>query len=164
MSEFESEQITTALGERYRVELLADAEVGEAGVTHGRRRSRALLPWSRVLWALAAEVGEPEGVRTVVFDLVVERSAAGCRVCRFDAGPGEDARVVAAALARCLGRDRTGTSLKRTADDGYPQHWYPDLEALAEAALETLASPTRPEATSDSDRKPWGRREKWREA
>ena len=49
----------------------------------------------RILHALAAEVGEPEGVRTVVFDLLVERKATGCVVCRFDADPGPEAKALA---------------------------------------------------------------------
>src|SRR5690606_20229323 len=91
---------------RYRVELLAWAETGPHGVAHLAGGSRATLPWASVLHARAALVGEPEGVRTVVFDLIVERKETECLVCRFDAEPGPEAQAIAGAIAAGVGRDR----------------------------------------------------------
>jgi hypothetical protein len=50
---------------------------------------RALLRWADVLGAVAAEVGEPEGVRTIVFDLLARASRGGLVAVRLDAEPGE---------------------------------------------------------------------------
>jgi hypothetical protein len=70
----------------YRVHLLGDPEVSAGGVTHQEAGRRTLLPWSRVWHAIPAEVSEPEGVRTIVFDLVV-RESGGWRAYRLDAEP-----------------------------------------------------------------------------
>jgi len=123
---------------RYRVELLHWAEVGEAGIVYVEGPSRATLGWDRIERALAAQVGEPEGVRTIVFDLVVERKHAECLVRRFDAEPGKPAQAIAQAIARHLGRPRCSRSLLELAAEGVPTRAYPDLETLAEDALEEL--------------------------
>jgi hypothetical protein len=123
---------------RYRVDLLVRAEVRAGGVAFREGATVRLLPWDRVLRALAAQVGEPEGVSTVVFDLVVERKATECLVYRFDADPGEPARGVARALVDGLGRDRCARSLLDLADEGHPSRAYEDLGALAEGALAEL--------------------------
>jgi hypothetical protein len=123
---------------RYRVEVLAWAEVGEHGVAYfagGRRRT---LQWASVIRALAAQVGEPEGVRTIVFDLVVERKGDECSVSRFDADPGPDAQEIAGRIATGLGRSRCSRSLLELAADGQPSRSFADLESLAEDALEDL--------------------------
>jgi hypothetical protein len=123
---------------RYRIELLAWVEVGESGIGYAEGRGRATLRWERIERALAAQVGEPEGVRTIVFDLVVERKHAECLVRRFDAEPGPPAQAIAQALARHLGRARCSRSLLALAAEGVPTRAYPDLETLAEDALEEL--------------------------
>ena len=83
-------------------------------------------------------LGEPQGVRTIVFDLVVDRSAGSYAVCRFDAEPGEDAVAVARLIAGALPAERLGASIKSLAADGVTCCWYPDLESLEEAALTSL--------------------------
>jgi len=123
---------------RYRVELLAWVEVGESGVDHVEGASRSTLRWERIERALAAEVGEPDGVRTIVFDLVVERKHAECLVRRFDAEPGEPAQAIARAIAERLGSARCSRSLLALAAEGVPTRAYPDLESLADDALEEL--------------------------
>jgi len=122
----------------YRVEVLAGAELTEGGVAHAAGSRRATLRWERVEHALAAEVGEPEGVRTIVFDLVVERKREECLVCRFDAEPGAAAQAVAQELVRRLGRTRCSRSLLELAAEGAPTRAFPDLASLAEDALEEL--------------------------
>ena len=123
---------------RYRVEVLPRAEVGPDGIVFRDGREHRTLPWNRLLHALAAYVGEPEGVCTIVFDLVVERKEAECLVCRFDADPGEPARTVARALLDGVGRARCSRSLADLALDGVPTRSYADLDALAEGSLEEL--------------------------
>jgi hypothetical protein len=123
---------------RYRVELLAWAEVRPDGVAFREGADARQLRWDRVLHALASHVGEPEGVSTVVFDLVVERKEAECLVRRFDADPGEAAQGVARALLDALGRDRCSRSLLDLAAEGIPSRAYSDLASLAAGSLEDL--------------------------
>ncbi|MDJ0866034.1 MAG: hypothetical protein QNK03_08000 [Myxococcota bacterium] len=122
----------------YRVELLVGAEVGERGVQHRIGADAQLLDWGRVEHALAAEVGEPEGVRTVVFDLLVERKPNECLVVRFAADPGDDAQLVASLIERHVDAERCSVSLHELAAEGIPTRWYPDLVSLAEDALDEL--------------------------
>ena len=123
---------------RYRVELLPWAEVKDEGIVFREGPADRTLPWARILHALAAHVGEPEGVSTIVFDLVVERKETECLVCRFDADPGEPAQSAARALLERLGRARCSRSLADLAKEGMPTRSYADLDALAEASREEL--------------------------
>jgi hypothetical protein len=120
------------------VHVLADPAATPAGIRHGRGGG-ALLPWSAVHTAFAAEVGEPEGVRTVVFDLVVE-AAGELRVLRLDAEPGSPAMELARAIARGVSRGRKLPWIESLAVDGTPARWYPDLESFEEARDALLAS------------------------
>ena len=128
---------TLHLASRYRVELLVDAEVCEDGVAHGEPDARERLRWSAISQAVAAEVGEPEGVRTVIFDLVVGREA-GFAIRRFDAEPGEDAMRVAERLLTELGSDAVSPSIKTLASEGSPGIAYPDLEEFEAVSLALL--------------------------
>jgi hypothetical protein len=123
---------------RYDVEVLSWAEVGDHGVSYVNGRRRETLQWASVLRALAAEVGEPEGVRTVVFDLVVETKERSCAVCRFDAEPGAEAQETAMYIASSLGHERCSPTLLALARDGEPSRQVPDLDTLAEEALAEL--------------------------
>lgn len=123
---------------RYRVEVLPWAEVTADGIAFREGPEDRTLPWGRILHALAAYVGEPEGVCTIVFDLVVERKETECLVCRFDADPGEAAQNAARALVERLGRTRCSRSLADLAKEGVPTRSYSDLDSLAEASLEEL--------------------------
>ena len=123
---------------RYHVDVLSWADVGDHGVTYLNGSRRETLQWASVLHGLAAEVGEPEGVRTVVFDLVVERKDRECVVCRFDAEPGLEAQEVAMQIAAGLGRARCSRSLLALASDGAASRQVPDLETLAEQAMAEL--------------------------
>jgi len=127
---------------RYRVEVLLDPQLSESGVQHGGPAQRQLLEWSAVQCAMAAEVGEPEGVRAIIFDLVVDRVAQpegyGYTVCRLDAEPGEEAMAVAHAIQRALAPEASAPSIKSLASEGLPNRWYQDLEEFEAAALESL--------------------------
>jgi hypothetical protein len=116
-----------------RVELLSEVRPTEAGIVHRRGGEIRLLEWSRVAHAVAAEVGEPQGVRTIVFDLTLETDGEACVVFRFDADPSGDAREIARAIAASLPPERTGGSVKSIASDGVASRWYPDLESFEEA-------------------------------
>ena len=124
---------------RYRVRVLHAPAVGSLGVAHQEDGRPALLPWSRVTRAIAAEVGEPEGVRTIVFDLVVGEPG-GFLVYRLDAEPGEEAMNLARAIERALDSDRRCPTIKSVATDGIPASWHPDLRSFEEEALELIES------------------------
>ena len=125
-------------GPRYRVELLAGVRPTEEGVVCADDASIRLVDWSCVRRAMAAEIGEPQGVRTIVFDLVVDE-AEECVLYRFDADPGEDAVAVARIIAGALAPDRAEGSIKSLATDGIASRWYPDLESFEEANLAILS-------------------------
>jgi hypothetical protein len=122
----------------YRVELLAGARVVEDGVLHGAGDDLHLLRWGAVCFAVAAEVGEPEGVRTIVFDLVLGRDAEGWRAARLDADPGPGAEAIAQAIHAGIGPQQRGPSIKSLASDGVPSWWYADLEGFEEAVLAAI--------------------------
>jgi hypothetical protein len=123
---------------RYRVELLCEAGPTGRGIAYLRDGEPGLLEWGSVQHAVAAEVGEPEGVRTIVFDLLVGEEDGAYRVCRLDAEPGEQARLLAQSLAAALGPERVAGSVSRAAADGVPGRWYPDLESFEAEALESV--------------------------
>lgn len=127
---------------RYRVQLLENPEPRESGIAHGDPADPGLVAWSAIRWALAAEVGEPEGVRTVIFDLVVDRidgpGGTAFEIRRLDAEPGEDAMKWATAIERALAPGLSAPSIKSLAAEGSPSRWYPDLEEFEAAALESL--------------------------
>jgi hypothetical protein len=97
-----------------------------------------LLAWSRVRRAFAAEVGEPEGIRTVVFDLVIGIEGSECLALRFDAEPGDDARSIARAIELGLGPDLCDASLHTVAAEGFAPFTHPDLEPFDAACLESV--------------------------
>lgn len=138
LSASDLEQVQSEVPSRYRAHLLPQAKVTERGVVYRRGEERFLLAWSRVRRALAAEVGEPQGVRTVVFDLAIEVEGPECVSCRFDADPGDDSMATARAIELGIGAERCSPSLKNLAEEGIPTRSYPDLETFEEAALETI--------------------------
>ena len=120
----------------YPLQLLEDPHLSAAGIEHGPDRCRQLLHWRDVIGALAAEVGEPEGVRTIVFDLLAQ-TRGGCVAVRLDAEPGEAASAVAQTVAAALG-DRARPSIKNLAADGVATLWFPDLASFEETASAEL--------------------------
>ena len=128
----------------YRVELLRGARAVDGGILHAAADGQRLLRWDEVLLAVAAEVGEPEGVRTIVFDLVLGRDALGWRAARLDAEPGPDAEQIARAIHDGVGPRQRGPSIKSLASDGVPSWWYADLEGFEEAVMAALAGAAGP--------------------
>lgn len=127
-----------AVPSRYRVHRLADPKATERGILYRRGERRFLLEWERVKRALAAEVGEGDAERRVVFDLAVRVEGPECVACRMDAAPGEAARALAQAIALGVGRQRCCPSLRATACHGWPTRSHCDLDTFGEAALESI--------------------------
>ncbi len=127
---------------RYRVQLLADPAPCERGIAHGDPAHPRVLEWSAIRSVLAAEVGEPEGVRIIIFDLVVDRVSDAERgayeIRRLDAEPGGEAMKWAAAIEAALAPERCAPSVKTLAAEGTPSRWYQNLEEFEAAALESL--------------------------
>lgn len=124
---------------RYRVRVLRSVRLDADGVIQPGEASR-VVPWAAVRRALAAEVGEPQGVRAIVFDLVVASRDGGFDVLRFDAEPGDEATERARELALRLPAERLCAAIKSLAHEDVVGDWHPDLEAFEEAALASLVS------------------------
>jgi hypothetical protein len=128
--------------DRYRVEVLPDWQLCERGIAYGDPANRSLLQWDAIQRALAAEVGEPEGVRTIIFDLVVDRISGPegltFAVRRLDAEPGEEAMAVARAIEMALEPEHIAPSIKSLAAEGTPSLRYQDLEEFEATALHSL--------------------------
>jgi hypothetical protein len=127
-----------ALSEAYRVELLREIRLAERGIVHRTPEGERTLSWDEVRFAVAAEVGEPEGVRTIVFDLVLGRDGEGWRVARLDADPGPLAEEIARAIHAGVAPPRRGPSIKSLASDGVPSWRYADLESFEEAVAAAI--------------------------
>ena len=129
---------------RYRVQLLANPEICESGIAHGDPADPGVVEWPAIRWALAAEVGELEGVRTIIFDLVVGRiselDGSAFEICRLSVEPGEEAMELASAIERALAPQFSAPSIKSLAAEGTPSRWYQNLEEFESAALESLNS------------------------
>ena len=121
--------------ERYPVRVLERPSLEARGVAHGPDAARELLAWDAVERVLVAEVGEPEGVRTIVCDLVARGADGRLAIGRLDADPGEPAIALARALARGIGSARAPAALKSLAADGLATLWFPDLRSFEEEAL-----------------------------
>ena len=114
-----------------------DPAGGRPGPRAGPPPRPAPPPWPRGLRAHAAAVGEPQGVRAVIFALVFERDGPRWRVLRFGAEPGDEAaRQLSAALPTgCL-----TASLESLASDGTLGEWHPDPASLDESGLVALVA------------------------
>lgn len=123
----------------YRLQLLEQPRVSGAGIEHGPERGRELLRWRDVLGAVAAEVGEPQGVRTIVFDLLAQASRGERVALRLDVEPGEPAAALAQVISTALG-ERARTSIKSLAVDGIATLWFPDLASFEEVASGELGN------------------------
>lgn len=122
---------------RYRVHLLGEPQLSPWGVAYLDGARCALLLWNEVEHAVAAEVGEPQGVRAIVFDLLTSEGD-GWLAHRFSAEPGEEAMELALGISEGLGPEAPDTSIKSIATDGIPTRWYPDLESFEAESLHLL--------------------------
>jgi hypothetical protein len=124
---------------RYSARLVTEVQTTRAGLRHRDASGTQLVDWSRVRRALAAEIGEPQGVRTVVFDVWLHGPDPDrVEALRFDAEPGEAAIAVARELLVWLPPERLAASIKNLAADGLAEEWHPDLESFEEQALAAL--------------------------
>ena len=64
---------------RYRVTVASRTLPGPKGLGYESSGTRGILLWNQISHIVAAEVGEPEGVRAVVFDLLSTEDAHGRR-------------------------------------------------------------------------------------
>ena len=119
---------------RYRVMVASRALPGPKGLGYESSGTRCILLWNQISHIIAAEVGEPEGVRAVVFDLL-SPEGPNWRVLRLDTEPGEEAIELAQALQRHTDPACQAASLKSVATDGTPMLWFPDLVSFEEQTL-----------------------------
>jgi len=98
------------------------------------------VSWEFVQRAFAAEVGEPEGVRAVVFDLVVGAPDRPTRLFRFCRDPHDGAVSLARSLVSAVG-GRCSKRLRDFAREGQLGLSVPDLAALDEVVSAALATP-----------------------
>lgn len=125
----------------WAVVVLPEARADGRGVFYRRGGRLFLLPWDAVGGAHAAEVGEPEGVQSLVVDLLLAgRSQARCRLA---ADPGEEARTLCLAILRGIGRERCTASLRAAASEGYATRSYGDLESFEADSPEDWPPPAR---------------------
>ncbi len=122
----------------YRADVLHAPRIVENGVAHVSEGGEEVLGWEEVRYALVADVGEPEGVRAIVFDLVLAIEHSECHVVRLDAEPGSDAIGIAQSIEEAIGREHCTSALHSLATDGAILWWYPDLSSYEEAALEAV--------------------------
>jgi hypothetical protein len=121
----------------YPARLVSRAAPTEEGISFWDGGELRHIPWSRVRRVAAAEVGEPEGVRTVVFDLLAHEGELGYAVYRFDADP-MDVLGVARAVESGIGKERAVLALRSLAADGVATASFPDLGSFEEAAAAAL--------------------------
>lgn len=124
---------------RYAVRLLADARPASEGLLHRTADGEQLVDWGDVQYVLAAEIGEPQGIRIIVFDLVVASGDGVWSVLRLDEEPGEDAEAVAQVLAAAIPAQRLGAAVKSLATESVLAEWFPDVPSFEEAAVAVLA-------------------------
>lgn len=124
---------------RYAVRLLADPQPAAEGLFHRTADGAQRVAWDAVQYVLAAEIGEPQGIRTIVFDLVVADGDASWTVLRFDEEPGEDAEAVAQVLTTAIPGERLGAAVKSLATESVVAEWFPDVPSFEEHAVGILA-------------------------
>ena len=115
-------------------ELSADGiRIAWEGATHA-------VAWSEIDRAFAAEVGEPEGVRAMVFDLAWSGAPDAPAILRFSVDPSEGPKRPAQHVVEALGAELCSDSLRALANDGRPTEHYSHIDFLDEALLTWLAA------------------------
>ncbi len=98
-----------------------------------------VIAWEDVAHAFAAEVGEPEGIRAVVFDLMCTAEVTGAVLLRFSVDPSDGPKGPAQRLVEVLGPKRCSHSLQAVAREGCATDRYSHLDQLDEAQLDAIA-------------------------
>ncbi len=114
-----------------RIEIAERGLVGEDGV---------LLEWVRLELALAAGIGEPQGVSTILFDLIERVEGPDCVAYRLRADSSEEAMALGRDLEAAIGAERCDPALLSLAKDGTTSRWYPDIESFERSNLAALRS------------------------
>lgn len=96
---------------------------GVEGIAEGA----VTIPWSTLSRAFVAEVGEPEGVRAVVFDLAQAGADPGPTLWRFGIDPYDAPKLIAQWIVEALGSSRCSLSLLTLAKEGVPTQFYTHL-------------------------------------
>lgn len=102
--------------------------------------SKYEIEWGEIGRAFAAEVGEPDGIRAVVFDLVWNDGPDGAVMLRFSVDPSDGPKHPAQLFVDSLGGWRCSASLQSLARDGRATDRFSHVDALDEALLEQLAA------------------------
>lgn len=98
------------------------------------------IEWNEIERVFAAEVGEPEGIRAIVFDLIWTGGPEGPVLLRFSVDPCDGPKHPAQRFVDSLGESRCSGSLRSLARDGRATDCFSHLDTLDEALLETLAA------------------------
>jgi hypothetical protein len=98
------------------------------------------VDWTEIEKALAAEVGEPEGIRAVIFDLVWPGAPPGAAILRFSVDPCDGPKRPAQLLVAALGEARCSGSLLGLAREGRPTDRFSHLDQIDDALAEALAA------------------------
>ena len=97
------------------------------------------IAWDEIERAFAAEVGEPEGVRAIVFDLAWKSAPDGPVLLRFSFDPSDGPKRPAQLVLESLGEPRCSASLRSLAHDGRASDRFSHVDLLDEALLDLLA-------------------------
>ncbi len=102
------------------------------------------IGWDAVEYAYAAEVGEPEGIRAVVFDLLWPSGPSGgggdAVILRFSVDPCDGPKQPAQRIVETLGESRCSNSLQSLSRDGRATDCFSHLDFLDQALLQALAA------------------------
>ena len=113
-----------------------------AGVVFEFEGATHRVPWAQLVAGFASQVGEPDGVRTIVFDLACCRFAfegdPEPALLRFSIDPSEEPRGAAQRIVDMLGKTACSASLHALAREGATTESHADLQSLDEALLASL--------------------------
>ena len=115
-----------------------------AGVVFDFEGATHRVPWAQLVAGFASQVGEPDGVRTIVFDLACCRFAFDSEadpepaLLRFSIDPCEEPRGAAQRIVDMLGKAACSSSLHALAREGATTESHVDLQSLDEALFSSL--------------------------
>ena len=111
-----------------------------AGIQVEWQGKRHDIGWSEIARAFAAEVGEPEGIRAVVFDLAWPAAPECPAILRFSVDPCDGPKRPAQLFLDSLGVASCSNSLRSLATDGRATDLYSHIDLLDEALVTSLVA------------------------